>query len=176
MRIQEGQPAKDFNVTDIFGNRIGLADFRGKKLMLSFYRYASCPLCNMRVHTLIENYDKLTNGGLSIVAFFQSPQPGVLQYVGKQNAPFPIVADPDHIVYREYGVESSWFGFMKGAMNVPAAMKAMSKFKPGPMDGKTNLIPADFLIGPDLTVERTYYGTDITDHIPLDDVFKWVGR
>lgn len=63
---------------------------------------------------------------------------------------------------------------MKAALNVAGSMKAISKFTPGPMDGNTNLIPADFLIGPDLTVERAYYGADIGDHLPLDDVFEWL--
>ena len=56
MRLSPGQPAVDFSVTDIFGNRISLADYRGKKLLLSFYRYAACPFCNYRVHELKLNF------------------------------------------------------------------------------------------------------------------------
>ena len=41
MRIQPGQPAKDFDVQDIFGNQFALGDFKDKKLLLAFFRYAS---------------------------------------------------------------------------------------------------------------------------------------
>ena len=41
MRIQTGQPAKNFDVEDIFGNPISLNGFKDKKLLLAFFRYAS---------------------------------------------------------------------------------------------------------------------------------------
>ena len=31
-------------------------------------------------------------------------------------------------------------------------------------------IPADFLIGPDLVVQRAYYGRDLGDNLPVEDV------
>jgi len=36
------------------------------------------------------------------------------------------------------------------------------------------MIPADFLIGPDLVIEKAYYGKDIGDHIPVADVEAWL--
>jgi len=50
MKIKPGQPAKNFSSKDIAGNILSLKDYEGKRLMLSFYRYAACPLCNLRVH------------------------------------------------------------------------------------------------------------------------------
>ena len=115
MRIQAGQPAKKFEVEDIFGNKISLNDFKDKKLLLAFFRYASCPLCNLRVHQLIKHYPTFENKGLHLLAFFQSPVESIRKYVGKQDAPFSIIADPNHDVYRQYGVEKSWTGFLKGS-------------------------------------------------------------
>ena len=46
MRVQAGQAAKLFTTTDISGKVIELEAFRGRRTMLSFYRYASCPFCN----------------------------------------------------------------------------------------------------------------------------------
>ncbi|MBU2551422.1 MAG: peroxiredoxin family protein [Proteobacteria bacterium] len=53
MRLDPGRPAVDFEVRDIFGQTRRLEDYRGRKLMLSLYRYASCPLCSFRVRVLI---------------------------------------------------------------------------------------------------------------------------
>ena len=175
MRIQCGQTAPDFEVRDIVGNPFSLTDFEGKKLLLSFYRYASCPLCNLRVHELIERYPDLTAKGLHLLAFFQSSIESIRRYVGKQQAPFPIVADPTHIVYRRYGVETSWTGFFKGSLRLNKVVSATSKgYFPGKMEGKKSLVPADFLIGPDLIVEKAYYGSDIGDHLPIEKINEWL--
>ena len=171
MRIQSGQTAPDFEVRDIFGNPFLLMDFKGKKLLLSFYRYASCPLCNLRVHQLIERYPDLTAKGLHLLAFFQSPIESIRRYVGKQGAPFPIIADPGHIVYRAYGVETSWAGFIKGSLRLNKVASAAGKgYFPGKMEGNKSLVPADFLIGPDLIVKNAYYGSDISDHMPIQEI------
>ena len=38
------------------------------------------------------------------------------------------------------------------------------------MEGKKSLVPADFLIGPDLVVKKAYYGSDISDHMPIQEI------
>jgi len=176
MRLQTGEPAKPFEVTDIFGSRISLQDFEGQRLMLSFYRYASCPLCNLRVHQLVTRFDEFKSKHLTLLAFFQSPQASIAKYVGRQEVPFPIVADPERMVYRQYGVESSWAGFfIAGVTKLPRLIKASLKgFFPGKMEGQTALVPADFLIGPDLKIEVAYYGNDIGDHLPMEAIEAWL--
>ena len=175
MRLEPGQPAEDFQVEDIFGRPVRLIDFKGRKLLLSFFRYASCPLCNLRVHNLIQQYEALQAKGLDVVAFFQSPPESIRQYVGRQDAPFPIVADPDRVVYARYGVESSWPKFFIGSLRLITVIKAALKgFFPGKMEGSIPLVPADFLIGPDLTIAQVYYGRDISDHMPLEDIKAWL--
>jgi hypothetical protein len=42
------------------------------------------------------------------------------------------------------------------------------------MEGDKALIPADFLIGPDLVIKRAYYGKEIGDHMPLDDIEAFI--
>jgi thioredoxin-dependent peroxiredoxin len=176
MKIQNGEPAKDFQVEDLFGKQITLGDFKGKKMMLSFYRYASCPLCNLRVHQLIQRYPDLHEKGLEMVAFFQSPPETIYRYVGKQDAPFSIVPDPDREVYKLYGVEGSLAGFLKASLKVGDLISAVRKgFLPGRIDGETTMVPADFLIGPALVVEKAYYGKDIGDHMPIQEIEAWLG-
>jgi peroxiredoxin len=152
---------------------VTLDRFRGRHLLLSFYRYASCPFCNLRVHDLIQHLPELAQRNLSLVAVFQSAPAGIRRYVGKQRPPFPIVADPEHQLYRQYGVESSLRGFLAGAvLHAGKAAKAMALgFLPGPMDGSKTLVPADFLIAPDGVVVSAYYGRDIADHLPLAAIF-----
>lgn len=175
MKIAAGQAAPSWEAEDIHGNTIRLEDYRGKKMMLSFYRYASCPLCNLRVHELIVNDDELVQDGLYMVAVFQSPKDSILRYVGKQNVPFPIIADPGHRLYKQYGVEPSLLGFLRGGLNVAALAKATLKgFLPGRMEGDKTMVPADFLINKNGVVDKAYYGKDISDHMPLSDIKSWL--
>ena len=173
MRLLAGQPARDFQVMDIHGNPVRLNGYAGKKLMLSFYRYASCPLCNLRVHDLIRRQPDFRARGLHMLAVFQSPGESIRIYVGKQLMPFPVVADPAHSLYRLYGVEASWAGFGKAMLfKLPMVFEAVigNGFLPGRMEGDKAMIPADFLIGPDLVVRYAFYGKDIGDHMPIRDV------
>ena len=175
MKIKTGQPAKDFKAEDLLGNTVALQDFKGKRLMLSFYRYAACPFCNLRVHRLIQQHASLVERGLRLVAVFKSPRDSILKYAGKQNAPFPTIADPKRILYRLYGIDSSWTGFIRGALRMSSVTSALMKgFWPGKMEGIKSKVPADFLISPDLTVEVAYYGSDIGDHLPIEKIYQWL--
>lgn len=177
MRLKAGDQAIDFNIKDIQGNSWHLEDFKGKKLMLSFYRYAACPLCNLRVHSLSRKYALYKEHGIEMLAVFQSPKENIIKYTGKRNAPFPMIPDPERKLYKQYGVESSMIGLAKGFFTgtflLPKLLK--SGIRPGKIDGDTSLIPADFLIGPDLKIEKAFYGKDIGDHIPEKEIEEWLG-
>ena len=174
MRLVAGQTAPAFRVVDIAGQPVALESYRGHSLLLSFYRYASCPFCNLRVHELIQRLPEFEEHGLSLVAVFQSSRIGILDYVGKQRPPFPIIPDPAHRLYRHYGVESSLRGFAAGfVQHLGKAMRSMRMgFLPGPMDGIKTLIPADFLIAPDDAIRIAYYGRNISDHLSIDTLLQ----
>lgn len=177
MRLKTGNTAPSFETNDMDGRPIQLADFRGQKLLLAFFRYASCPLCNLRISELIRYQPELQMQGLQILAIFQSPLERLQQYAGRQRPPFAMIADPDCRLYRLYGVESSWGGFLKGSLRVGALATAAARgFLPGPMDGDKARIPADFLIGPDLIIHTAYYGNDIGDHLPLPNIHQWLAQ
>ena len=176
MRLREGDKAPPLDVVDTEGNPVRLRDYRGGRLHLSFYRYASCPYCNLRVSRLGELAHGWKERGLSLVGVFQSPPEGIANYVGKQAPPFPIVSDPRHHLYDLYRVESSWAGFLKaGVVGVGDLFAAGKKgFMPGRMEGRKALLPAEFLIGPDGTIERAFYGSAISDHLPLQEIDEWL--
>jgi len=177
MRLHAGQPAPDFLCPDIGGKTIRLRDYRGRYLLLSFYRYASCPFCNLRVHELMQHLPEFNQRGLSQVAVFQSTREGIMGHVGKQRPPFPIIPDPGHNLYRRYGVETSLYGFLLGlTLRTGKALKAMAKgFLPGRMEGSITLVPADFLIGPEGNILVAYYGKDISDHLPIETILQQLG-
>jgi peroxiredoxin len=165
----------DFQLKDIMGNEIRLSLYR-KPVLLSFFRYASCPFCNLRVKQLSENYHEYHNSGLSIIAFFQSPIESIRKYVTeKQEIPFPIISDPEHRIYDLYGVYTSNWGYLKGVIKFITLIKAHLKgFHLGKMEGRRTLIPADFLIDESMMIIEAFYGTNISSHIDINVIENYL--
>jgi peroxiredoxin Q/BCP len=176
MRLQTGKPAPEFTLTDIHGQEVSLAALRGKRVMLSFYRYASCPFCNLRIHELSKRAEGYRQRGLELIAVFQSPGEKILQYAGKQQPPFAIIPDPQRLLYRRYGVESSWSGMLRAfAIRLPEVVKAIaSGFLPGSVEGDVHRVPADFIVDEEGKLLATFYGKDIGDHLPLDTLENYL--
>lgn len=173
MQIDTGTIAPDFQTEDIFGEPIRLKDYAGQTVLLSFFRNAACALCNLRVHQLIQRYPDFQAKGLKILAIFESPKENILQYVGKQDAPFPIIADPKGELYELYGVEISE---SKVALTINRA-ESQEVINEAVAQGfalireansNFNRIPADFLIGPDQKIIHARYGQFINDHLPFE--------
>lgn len=165
--------AIDFIVSDYLNNQITLSDFKGKKILLSFFRGAACPFCNMRVRELINNYPKFEEKGIVIIAFFASTKEEINEYAGKQKAPFAIIPDPTLKFYTKYGVEQSPFGMLKTMLKPLKMIKMMQSGFFNLKSGKDKpIIPADFLIDENQMILKTYYGKDFGDHMSIEDILN----
>jgi len=170
MRLKKGMNAPPFDLSDILGRTITSDSLLGKRYMLSFYRYASCPFCNLRVSFLTDIHKSL---GLDdqFIGIFQSTEADMKSYVAKQELEFPIVSDYERIYYKKYGIESSAWAYFKGALRLDLLWKAARKgFHISQSMGPKTTIPADFLIDENGVVKHAYYGKNITDHLDLEIV------
>lgn len=174
MRLATGSIIPSFDAADLFGQRVNLAELCGRPVLLSFYRYASCPVCNLRVHTIVQAHSKWFAQGLVVVAVFQSSADSIKQYVGRQDAPFAIVPDPEMDLYRRFGVESRWSGLLSWRVMMAALSAFRKGFLPGRIEGPLQRTPADFLIDAQGRIALAHYGKDIDDHIPLDTITQWL--
>lgn len=175
MVLQAGQQAPLFAVKDVYGRQIDLGNYAGSKTMVSFYRFASCPFCNIRVQRILSQHDRFEAQGLKMISFWQSSENSILEHVGQQKAPFPMIADPDKNIYELYDVGNSWLGALK-VMKAPGLMASALKkgFNPATADGDMNQLPADFLINPDLTIHQAYYGEHIGDHVGFEAIDRFL--
>ena len=180
MRLEPNHPAVDFVSEDFRGDAVRLKDYRGKRTLLTFFRYAACPFCNLRVHELITHFPELEAKGLSIIAVFESSKKNISEYVGKQDAPFPLVPDPRKKLYTSYGLETSAWGLLKQMAQPGKAYRAMvtEGFTPKlhKIDGAIHRMPADFLLDESLLIRNAHYGTDIGDHLPVDVIYDFLNR
>lgn len=178
MRLKKGQKAPLFEMEDINQTPVALKHFAGQKILLSFYRFSSCPLCNLRVHKLIQKYAQYEAQGLHIISFWQSSAAEVLQQLEQQKLPFSLIADPHKQVYKLYGVENSWKAAVKTMILHPQILyEALhTGFRLGvSTTSENNVVPADFLLNTDLTIYQAYYGSHIGDHLPFTQIEQFLG-
>ena len=166
--------APDFTLVDAQGRNISLSDFKGKKILLSFYRDAGCPFCNLRLYELTRYYKYFAQKGLITLAVFNSSSQTIKRYMGKHERPFLMLADPGKTVFEQYGVQASWGKLMLGFFKIPRIFSAFSKGF-GPSLGAFNpLLPADFLVSPDFSLSQVYYSRDASGHIPMTAIEKFL--
>lgn len=169
VRLKKGDSLIDFEIEDFKGNIFKLSDYMDKKVLLSFYRYAACPLCNLRIHSMIQKYPDYHSKGLEVFAFFESPKESISESVGKQEPPFRLIPDPARKIYKLYRVEKSIFKYILGLLNTKLIKAALLGFKIGKMENDKTMVPADFLIENGV-IKVAYYGKDISDHLAFKTI------
>src|SRR5262249_43654594 len=146
MRLRSGMTAPVFTAVALGGRRVDLAALRGRTVLLKFYRFATCPVCNLHLHRFIDEYRLVDALGLTTMVLFHSPAAKV-EAGPHASAPFDIVPDPEKRIFRAFGVETGLAGMVS-----PAVMRyyarAMAAGLPSGMltsDGGITGNPADFI-------------------------------
>ncbi len=174
MRIKSGTQAPIVELPQLDGSIFSTASLEGRPYLLSFYRFAGCPFCNLRMHQLVQRYGELGDD-FELVAVFDSPLDNLQEHTSRHDAPFPVLADAENTYYRAFGIEKSVLGVLKGMIfRFPTLMKGMAKgYVPLKIKGSMITMPADFLVRPDGVVQYAHYGQDEGDHMPFDDVVSF---
>jgi len=173
MKIKEEQSAPAFTIKDVNGATLNLADLKGKKVLITFYRNAGCPVCNLRFHELQEQAEYFKSKNLVLLAIYESPAENMKAYLEGENPYAIIVPNPEQNLYQLYDIEKSSGkiikGLFHGAIGKANAGKKLYKTKLK-QDGNANTIGADFLIDENGTVKIAYYGKFLGDHLPVEDI------
>ena len=61
MKIKKGDKLDNISLPTANGNIFNTADLKDKKILLTFYRFASCPMCNVRLNTFVKRYHEFNN-------------------------------------------------------------------------------------------------------------------
>ncbi|HLJ80242.1 MAG TPA: peroxiredoxin-like family protein [Ktedonobacterales bacterium] len=170
MRLLIGQMAPDFEVRDLSGRPVALAAYRGAYVLLSFYRFAVCPVCNVRMWQLAQQAPAYQRRGLYFIACVESSEANTHFYLDRVNYPFPLIPALGSGLYRAYGLETSVLGVAKGMLTRQNVYREAARLQLGGwnirrFDGAFGRLPADFLIGPDGRVLLAYYGRDHGDFL-----------
>ena len=61
MRLKKGDKLTDLSLPSVKGNVFDIENIAGKKALISFYRFAQCPFCNLTNHELTKRYNEIEN-------------------------------------------------------------------------------------------------------------------
>ena len=101
----EPVPAPDFSVTDLQGNSLNLAAYKGKVLVINFWA-TWCPPCRREIPDLVAVYKELKGEGLEILGLSvdEMTGPALLDWTRKMGINYPIaLATPEIITAYEPG-------------------------------------------------------------------------
>jgi peroxiredoxin len=166
MRLTLGSPAPDFSAESIGGRCVSLEQLRGRPVLLKFYRFATCPVCNLHMHRFILEHRMVSDAGLTTVVFYHSPADKLAE-AQDYATPFDLIPDPEKTIFRAYGVERGLRGLVSPAV-MRDYMKALAAgFSPGLLtsDGGITGNPADFLIDASGQVVYAHYGKHYADSL-----------
>lgn len=142
---------------------------------LQFRRFSGCPICNLHIQPFIRRYKELEQSGIREVIVFHSSGNTMLRH--HVDTPFPMIADPGKILYKEFGVEASILSLLHPRA-LSAAMRGTFRHGVGlPGFGETPFgRPADFLIDQKGKILACKYGVHAYDQWTVDEVLALVNH
>jgi peroxiredoxin Q/BCP len=104
MRPRPGEAAPDFRGMTSGGVEVGLADYRGRTLVLYFYPKDFTPGCTAQARALRDSDAAIRAKGAAILGVSTQDADSHRRFVARHNLPFPLLADPGGVIARAYGV------------------------------------------------------------------------
>ena len=143
-RLQPGDAAPDFTLSDDSGGKVTLSELRGRKVIVYFYPAAMTPGCTKQACDFSDSLDALAAAGYAVVGI--SPdQPGELaKFRERDGLSITLLSDPDKQVLTRWGA----FG----------EKKLYGKVVEG-------VIRSTFVVGEDGRIEVAQYNVKATGHV-----------
>ena len=91
MALIEGKKAPAFTAVDQDGQKIKLADFKGKKLALYFYPKDATSTCTVQACNLRDGFKELSKKGIEVVGVSPDDEKSHLKFIAKQALPFRLI-------------------------------------------------------------------------------------
>ncbi len=134
--LKIGDSAPDFELRSDENKTVKLSNFRGKRVVLFFYPKADTPGCTTQACGMRDNFPQIEAANGTVLGVSPDPVDKLAKWRAKENLPYNLLSDPEHVVAGAYGV---W-----GEKN---------------MYGRSymGIIRSHFIIGPDGILEDVQY-------------------
>ncbi|WAX79801.1 thioredoxin-dependent thiol peroxidase [Streptomyces sp. KMM 9044] len=143
-RLEPGDVAPAFTLTDADGTDVSLAGYKGRKVIVYFYPAALTPGCTKQACDFTDNLDLLAGAGYDVVGISPDKPEKLARFREQESLKVTLLADPDKQVLEAYGA----FGEKK-------------------LYGKTvvGVIRSTVVVDEEGKVERALYNVKATGHV-----------
>ncbi len=174
-RVHVGQKAPFFRAQSLTGEIVSNEDLKGGWVMLSFHRFASCPVCNLALQKYKQRYDDFRDAELRLVAVFHSARERLLEYMESDELPFTVLADPSIDIYEKFGAGTRLRSLFD-PRTLFSGLRSLGKgsFNPLEMDGPPHVLPSDFIIDENGVVRHIHHGAYVGDSLTVDRALEFL--
>jgi peroxiredoxin Q/BCP len=110
---QVGDPAPDFTLPGVEqGQRrdFTLSEYRGRKVALTFYPGDATPGCSIQLRSYRDDFEEFEKAGAVVLAVSPQDVDSHEQWAEREGFEFPLLADTEKQVIKQYGVVSPVVG------------------------------------------------------------------
>jgi peroxiredoxin Q/BCP len=111
-RLEVGDKAPAFSLSDADGKTVKLSDFKGRKVIVYFYPAASTPGCTKQACDFRDSLAQLNDAGLDVVGISPDKPEKLAKFRDAEGLTFPLLSDPDRSVLTAWGTfgEKTMYG------------------------------------------------------------------
>lgn len=102
--VNVGEIAPTFELPDITLKMKNLSEYKGKKIILTFFVAASSPVCEVELCSFRDSWKEISNLGAQVIAISNDGPFANKAFAEKNNLNFPVLSDYTSKVIKEYGV------------------------------------------------------------------------
>ena len=165
--LNVGDKAPDFTLGDPDGKQVRLSDLlKEGPVVLTWYRGAWCPYCNIALASLTKHNDDFKKLGATLVALTPELPDTTAETVKEQVLPFEVLSDIDHKVAEQYGLVFK--------LNDDTRARYAEKFKLVERSGEKAAdrlpLPATYVIGTDGVIRYAFLDADYRRRAEPEDI------
>ncbi len=102
-RLEPGDQAPAFSLTDDTGGTVSLADLKGRKAIVYFYPAAMTPGCTTQACDFSDSLESLTKDGYAVVGISPDKPEKLAKFRDKEHLTIQLLSDPSKDMLREWG-------------------------------------------------------------------------
>lgn len=103
--LREGDTAPMFTLPDAFGRDVSLAEvLKSGPAIVSFYRGAWCPFCNLELRALQREMAAVGDAGATLIAISPNKPDLAHELIAKHELTFPVLSDHENRVAKQFNL------------------------------------------------------------------------
>jgi peroxiredoxin Q/BCP len=111
-RLDVGDKAPPFSLSDADGNTVKLSGYKGRKVIVYFYPAASTPGCTKQACDFRDSLAKLNEAGIDVIGISPDKPAKLAKFRDAEGLTFPLLSDPEREVLTAWGTfgEKTMYG------------------------------------------------------------------